>query len=146
MKDTKKILRTAIFNALAPLSYNGSAVPVYDEKAPNANSSSRFVILSTQQETYTEGNDTVFITESAIDLEIYDKTKFEVSKDAIDGIYEAMMQILLPTPQTIGLTVPAGFQFLNAKRESCFTQAIAISDTESILLSRVKLVFTIIEK
>ena len=146
MKDTKKILRTAIYNALSALTYNSISVPVVDEKLESNQTADVFIILSTQQETPEENNDSIFITRSGIDIEIYNKTGTETSKDVVDDVYELMMEILMPTTQTIGLTIPAGFQFLNGQRESCVTQSFATSGTETIVVSRVKLVFTIVQQ
>jgi hypothetical protein len=146
MKDTKKILRTAIFNALGGLTYSGSSVPVYDEKQKTGQTNNLYVLLGTQQETDVESNDSTWITKSSIDIEIVHKTGSEVSKDVIDTTYENMMEILIPTPQTVGLTIPAGFQFLNATRDMSLTQSVEITATESVLVCFAKLSFTIVQK
>lgn len=147
MKDTKKILRTAIYNAISgSITYSSVSVPVYDERVPNGATPSMYIILSTQQETDAEPNDSVWITDSSIDIEIYNKTPSEASKDVVDSIYESMMEIIMPTTQTIGITVPAGFEFRNAKRGSCVTQSIVDTPTESVIISRVRLTFQIVQK
>jgi hypothetical protein len=147
LKDTKKILRAAIYTALnGNITYNSTAVPTYDEKTSVTNTANVFILLSGQQETDVENNDSVFITRSAIDIDIWQKTGSEVSKDGIDTVYESMMEILIPTPQTVGLTIPSGFQFQNATRESATTGSVELSPTESVLVCRVKLVFTIVQK
>lgn len=146
MKDTKKILRKAIYDALGSITYGGNAVPFYDEKAPQSNTANIFGIFSTQQETAIERNSSAFITQSSIDIELYQKTSYEVSKDALDDVYESMINTIFPTIGTIGLSVPSNFQFMEGFRESSVTQSVALTETESALITRVKLTFTIIEQ
>ena len=147
MKDTKKILRTAIYTALnGNITYSGNPVPVVDEKLRNSVSSNLFIILSTQSEVAEQRNSSVWITTSSIDIEIVHKTATEVSKDAVDDVYEDMLEIIFPTIGTIGISEPTGFQFLEGFRESCITQLLDVSQTESVLVSRVRLTFLITEK
>lgn len=140
MKDTCKILRQAIFNALSGLS-----VPVYDEKQFVTDTDTIFVLLGTQQESSEDVSET-FITKSSIDIEIISKTASEASKDDIDDVYQEMMEILIPTTQTVGLVIPSGFQFQNAYRESSITQSLAIDSTQTILRRLTRLTFTITQK
>lgn len=146
MKDTKKILRKAIYDSLGSLTYNSVAVPVYDEKAPQSNTANMFVILSTQSETAIERNSSAFITQSSIDLELWHKTSYEVTKDGIDDVYEDIIDTIFPTIGTYGITVPSGFQFQEGFRESSITQSVQLSETESVLLTRMKFTFLIIEQ
>ena len=147
MKDTKKILRSAIYTALnSNISYGGNNVPVYDERVPSTTTSNLFIALSTQQEQDVDENDSIWVTDSFIDFDIVNKTASEVSKDINDDVYEDILEILLPTRTTIGITVPNGFQFEAAKRVSSITNNITLSPTESILVTTVKLVFRIVQK
>ena len=146
MKDTCKILRFAIFNALSGnITYNSQNVPVYDEKQNVSGTENVFILLSTQQETNQDTSES-FITRSSITFEVVCKTGFEVSKDVVDDVYQSVMEILLPTTQTIGITVPSGFQFLNASRESSNTITLDLSTTESIIRRLTTLVFIIVQK
>lgn len=130
MKDTKRILRQAIFNALdGNITLNGNPVPVYDEKNENENV---YILLSNQQE-FDDSPDGSFITRSTIDYEVVQQTGYSVSKDDIDDINEQILEILIPTQGTTGLTIPSGFQFHNVKRESSRSLAFEISPTESIV-------------
>lgn len=147
MLDTKKPLRIAVLNALdGLLFYNAVNVPVYDEKVKTGESPRLYVVLSTQQETDIESNDSTWITQSGIDLEIVHKTGSEVSKNPIDEVYEDILEIIMPSIGTTGVTIPAAFQFLNLRRDQSITQAFEIGATESIIVTRFKLVFTIIQK
>jgi hypothetical protein len=130
LKDTKKILRQAIFNALdGQITLNGETVPVYDEKNENE---SVYILLSNQQE-FDDSPDGSFITRSTIDYEVVQQTGYSVSKDDIDDINEQILEILIPSQGTTGLTIPSGFQFHNVKRESSRSIAFEISPTESIV-------------
>ena len=147
MKDTKKILRHAVFNALdGQITYNSVAVPVVDEKIRNSAPSDLFIVLSTQTETPVERNSSSYNTVSSIDIDIVQKTGTEVSKDAIDDVCEDMLEIIFPAISSIGLTVPSGFQFQEGYRESCSTSLVVISETQSILVSRVRLTFIIVQQ
>lgn len=146
MKDTCKILRTAIFNALTgAITQNSVTVPVYDETVGAASTSDLYIILSTQSESSQDTSE-AFITQSSIDIEIIDRRGFSASKDDLDDVYQSMMEILIPTTTTIGITVPGTHQFLNAVRDSSNTQAVSISETQTILRRTTRLVFTIIQK
>lgn len=130
MKDTKRILRQAIFNALdGQITLNGETVPVYDEKNENE---SVYILLSNQQE-FDDSPDGSFITRSTIDYEVVQQTGYSVSKDDIDDINEQILEIIIPTQSTTGLTIPTGFQFHSVRRESSRSIAFEISPTESIV-------------
>lgn len=146
MKDTKKILRSAIYTALnGNITYNSVNVPVYDERVPGNTTSNLFIALSTQQETDIDENDCTWVTDSTIDFDIVNKTMSEVSKDINDTVYESVLEILLPTRLTVGLSTPSGFQLLNGKRLSSITQNLTLSSTESILVTTVKMSFRFIQ-
>lgn len=149
MKDTKKILRQAIFDALdGNITVGGNTLKFYDEKAPSTDDETFYGILSTQQETGSNDNDSSFITQSSIEIELIQKTGSEVSKDDIDDAYEQIMEILIPEPFTLGntVTVPSGFQFLNPYRESCITNTVILSPTEAVITERFRVVFTIVQQ
>lgn len=130
MKDTKRILRHAVFNALDEnISYDGDNLHVYDEKNDNENI---YILLSNQQE-FDDNPDGSFITRSTIDYEVVQKSGYSVSKDAIDDINEQILEIIIPTQSTTGLTIPTGFQFHSVRRESSRSLAFEISLTESIV-------------
>jgi hypothetical protein len=130
VKETKKILRQAIYDALdGQITINSEAVPVYDEKNTGE---SIYILLSNQQETDDNTSD-VFITLSTIDIEVVQQTGYSVSKDDIDDITDQMLEILIPTPSSNGLTAPTGFQFNHVRRESSRSLAFEISPTESII-------------
>lgn len=127
MRDTQKILRHAIFNALT-----GISVPVYDEKKKVRDNTSLYVLLGTQQEQNDDTMDT-FITLSTIDIEVCHKTGSEVSKDKMDDVGNEILERLFPTVQTDGITDPSGVQIQNLRRERTITRTIEITPTESMV-------------
>lgn len=130
MKETKKILRVAVFNSLnGQITIDGNTVPVYDEKNDGEN---LYILLSNQQETDDNTSD-AFITLSTIDIEVVQQTGYSVSKDDIDDINDQILTILIPTPSTTGMTLPSGFLFHSVRRESSRSLAFEISPTESII-------------
>jgi hypothetical protein len=147
LKDTKKILRLALFNALnGNVLFNAATVSVYEEKLPSGVAPDMFILLLNQQETPQDFNSEVFITRSSIDIEVIHKTGSDVSKDDIDNVYNDIMEIVFPARKTLGLTIPVGFQFQEGYIESCFTNTIVLSETESVITEKVKLVFIITQQ
>lgn len=130
MRDTCKPYRLAMFNCLTG---NLGGINVYDEKRKVADTNTTFVLLSTQQETPTEENDCNFITRSSIDIEIISKTGSEVSKDTIDDLANLILQLVIPSVATSGLTAPSGYQFHIPVCDRSISRNISISETESIL-------------
>jgi hypothetical protein len=147
LRGTGKILRNAIYNLLTgAITYDSTTVKVYDEKKKVGDSDQVFILLSTQQETPTEDNDSAFITRSSIDIEVIAKTEFEVSKDVIDDIGDDIIDLIKPTVITDGYTVPSGYQFQNGKIESSITMTLQITETQSILRKIIKFVVNIVEQ
>lgn len=141
MKDTQKILRTAVFQML-----NGNiSIPVYDEKKRVTSNARIYALLSTQQETDENPSD-AFITLSSIDIEIIHRSDFEVTKDSIDDISTEILQILIPAPTSDGLIVQNLFQITNVRRTSTITRQISVSDTDSIVSKIINITCHIIEQ
>jgi hypothetical protein len=112
MKDVHKGLRLAVHTVLNGfLSYDSANVPVSDEV--DETGAVMYVILSTQSGTPTERNDSTWITRATILLDIVKKTSDTVSKDGLDDVANQIKLIMMPTPQTLGITAPAGFQYTN---------------------------------
>lgn len=143
MKETKKIIRQAIFDAIdGQVVVNSVTIPVYDEKNDGENI---YILLSNQQEADDNTSDT-FITRSTIDIEVVQQTGYSVSKDDIDDITEQILEIVIPTPNTHGLTEPTGIQILNVRRESSRSLAMEISISETIIRNITTISATIIQK
>lgn len=131
MRDTCKPYRLAIYNCL---NGNLGGIKVYDEKKKVGATDTLFVLLSTQQETPIEENDCAFISKSSIDIEIVQKTGFEVTKDTIDDLANIILTLVIPDTQSSCLTAPSGFQFLIPTVTRTLTRNVSITDSESILV------------
>lgn len=130
MKDVQKGLRLSIHTALnGNLSYDSTNVPVWDEKLES--SVDKYVILSTQVGV-PENSQQTFVRKASILIDIVDKQDNTVSKDAVDDISDQILDIIFPTTQAIGLTPPAGFQYLNAQLSDEHHLTLNISNTKSI--------------
>lgn len=108
MIDVNKKVREAIMTAL-------SAYDVYHEVNPNE-SETQYILLNTQTEE-DASNKARFTTVGTILLDIVHISS-GVTYDTVDTTASAVMNILQPTPQTTGLTSPAGLQILNVKKLS----------------------------
>lgn len=118
----------------------------YDEKKSVLASDKIFALLSTQQETLTDENDCTWITRSSIDIEIYQKTGSEVSKDLIDDLSNAILVRLMPTPQTTNIIDPSNLQFCNHRIDSIISRNISLSETESVLEKIIRFSVQIIQQ
>lgn len=152
MRDTAKQLRQAVYQCLNhQVQYfippNELAdLPIYDEKKLVSAANKIFCLLSTQQETLTDENDCTWITRSSIDIEIYQKTGSEVSKDLIDDLSNAILVRLMPTPQTTNIIDPSNLQFCNHRIDSIISHNISLSETESVLEKIIRFSVQIIQQ
>lgn len=136
----------AVYNALnGNITYNLNGVPVFDEKRKITDTSKMFILLSTQQESDDDTSD-AFITDSSIDIEVQHRSGFEVSKDAIDDISDQILQIIMPTPQTNGLTAPSGFQITLVRRISTVTRQFQITDANTIIAKIIRITCKIVQQ
>lgn len=145
MRDTQKPYRLAIFSKLdGNVIYNGNQINIYDEKKKVGARDDVYILLSTQQESNNDTSDT-FITRSSIDIEIVQRTGSEVSKDEIDDIGDAVLQILCPEPESADILTLNGFQFANLYREKTITRAVEISPTETIIRKIITMTCSIVQ-
>jgi hypothetical protein len=146
MRDTTYILSEAIFNALnGQVVYNGNTITIADEKKKSDDTSDLYILFSTQQEV-PENTFETFMTKSILDIEICHKTGQEVSKKDMSGVANAVLEILLPTTTTTGITQPSGFEIQQLEYAGSITRAMMISPTESILRKFIKVQAVIIQQ
>lgn len=141
MKSTKRVIRKVIYDALS----NVISVPVFDEKRHVDSTANAFVLLSTQQETNDNTQDS-FLTLSSIDIEIVVKTSSEISKDRLDDIEDEILEILLPTPITDGISTYSGFQIANFRRDRSITRLWEMSPTETVQRTIITITATIVQQ
>jgi hypothetical protein len=148
MRDTMQAVEEAVFNLLnGQLSYNAVNIPVSDEKKRLNVSANIFVILSTQQEDDGPETSDTFITNSTIDVEVWMKTDYEVSKSPIHNVSNQIYNLVIPAAYgQNGLTAPSGFQFMNVRRLRAITRTVAISETETITGKIITFGITVVEQ
>lgn len=141
------ILRHACADLLdGNLSWQGVNVPVSDEKRRLGETVNLYVTFGTQQEIPDDTSD-AFITTSSIEIQIIDRTEFEVSKDALDSVSNQILDILIPTPNGgDGFQVQDHFQILNVRRASAITRNFSISDSKSVVGKIITITATIVQQ
>lgn len=117
------------------------SVPVFDEKKKVAATNTVFVILSTQQQTPVEENDCVEISRCSIDIEITQKTGFEVTKDVIDNVSNEICQILKPCPLAW-----VNLEFQNARVESILSRNVSLSESETVIQKIIRYTCDIVQQ
>jgi hypothetical protein len=132
MIDVHKKVRKAYYEALnGQLTYDGSPVSVWDEKA-EATTNNIYVLLSTQTATDTSTFSS-FDTQTTILIDIVSKSQDRVSKDVLDEVAQQILTIILPTVTTNGLPAQSGVQILNVRKESDNYLPVQLSATGSII-------------
>lgn len=150
MRDTSYPLRLAVYNKLKfvvayAVGDENTYLNFYDEKRLASVRDTVFGIFSTQQETPTEQNDCTFIQHSSIDIEIYQKTGSEVSKDLLDNLSNQICVLLVPTPYNTTI-VSSNLQFTHAQIDSIISRNISISETESVLAKIIRFSVNIVQQ
>lgn len=134
MRDAQYPLRLAIFGVLnGNLTYNGQPVNLYDEKKKVGSADKVYIVMGTQASTPVDDNDSCFITDETIDLEILHKTEFEVTKDFIDDLSNQMYQQLIPTKLTDSLPDPTLMQIQYFDLRRAVTRSVEVTPTETII-------------
>lgn len=112
--------------------YNGNPVKLYDEKRKVGQADKVYMLFSTQQSTRDRTSET-WITDERIDIEIIQRSEYEVTKDFIDDISEQLYTLLMPDPINDGLPDPSMMQIQHFELEQALTRSIQITDTETII-------------
>lgn len=143
MRDLSEDIRVGVFTAL---SGNTGGINMYDEKRKVNSSDTTFIVLSTQQQTPdTDSNDCTWVSKCFIDIEVYQKTGSEVSKNIIDRVANTVLTVLLPS---VGVTpvVASNVQLANPYCESIISRNLSLSETESILQKVIRFAVTAIQQ
>jgi hypothetical protein len=144
MRDVGGVIRKAIFQALdGNITYNSAEVVIFDE-APTEGPSSQYILLSTQTENDARNN-ARFVHEGTILLDIVTVTGAYVTKEIAESISDQILDILLPTIGTTGITLDAGFNLTDLRRESANYLPMLQTDTAKILRKVLRLSFRIQE-
>lgn len=142
MRDLSKPYRLAVAAALQ----GNITVNLYDAKKWVTATDTLYGVFSTQQQTpnaeYT--TDCTWAQNCSIDIEIFDKTGSEVTKDNVDNVANLIGGILVPAPGVTNIT-SSNIQFTLASLEF-LTRDLSISETESILVKVVRFSCVLIEQ
>lgn len=113
MKSPETILRDAVFTALdGQVSYNSVVVPVYSGKADPGDN---LYIVMEETSSFEGSNKQGFGNEVTMTLEIVHFQDRATTYKATDSVYNDMMQILLPSVNTPGFTLAAGWQAVKVR-------------------------------
>lgn len=132
MRDAQYPLRLSIYNKVTnQVTYNGSPVGFYDERKRAAGDV--YCVFGTQTSTPTEANDCTWMTEELIDIEIWQRQGFEVTKDFVDDISNQLYQLLNPAVLTAGFANPMNMQVVSFDLQQAITRSVEITPTETVI-------------
>jgi hypothetical protein len=147
MKDPIKFVRNAYYELLdGAITYNGSPVSVYDEQAePQAGD--YFIIVSTLTDENI-GNKHSFFTNTSIIIDVVTKVNMRLTKEKeiVDAITEKVLNLVLPSIGTTGLSDTNDFQIISVRRESSNHLPVLDSGTKQIVRRVTRFSQIIIEK
>ena len=113
MKSPETILRDAVFTALdGQITYNAVTIPVYGGKADLGTD---LYIVMEETNSFEGSNKQGFGNEVTLTLEIVHFQDRATTYKATDSIYNDMMEILLPSVNTPGFTLAAGWQAVKVR-------------------------------
>lgn len=133
MKDTHYPLRHAIYTVLnGNITVNGTTVGIYDEKKKAGANERIYCILGSQQSTRDRTSE-YWITRELIDIEIYQRTDFEVTKDFIDQVSNVIYELLMPDPINAGLPNPSLMQIQHFELDRAISRTVELASTETVI-------------
>jgi hypothetical protein len=147
MKSASKYLKNAYLNLLdGAITYNGSAVPVYDKESdPTGND--YFIVVSTINDVDL-ANKSAFFSETQVTIDVITRvpnTMLRVS-DAVDSITEKILQLVLPSINTTGLADDSDFHVKLVRKDSMNDFPLSDSGTKKIVRRIIKFSQTVKEK
>jgi hypothetical protein len=133
MKDTHYPLRRAIYTVLNNnIIVQGTTIGIYDEKKKVGANDRTYCIFGTQQSTRDRTSE-YWITRESIDIEIYQKTDFEVTKDFVDQVSDAIYSLLMPDPINAALPNPSLMQIQHFELERAISRTVELMSTETVI-------------
>jgi hypothetical protein len=147
MKSASKYLKNAYLNLLdGAITYNVSAVPVYDKESdPTGND--YFIVVSTINDVDL-ANKSAFFSETQVTIDVITRvpnTMLRVS-DAVDSITEKILQLVLPSINTTGLADDSDFHVKLVRKDSMNDFPLSDSGTKKIVRRIIKFSQTVKEK
>jgi hypothetical protein len=147
MKDPIKFIKSAYYTALdGAITYNGSTIPVYDEEADETGGD-YYIVISTIVDADLP-NKGKFMNEVEVLIDVVSQNNWRVDlvKQIVDSITAKVLNVIIPSISTTGLTDNSDFQIVDVRKGS--SQHIPILDTGTKKIVRRLTRFTqiIIEK
>lgn len=112
MKDIGASLRAHYSTLLAGITYNGVSVPFYDAEPFETTPSNYIVLLGTDQDE--DNNDSAFVNEVLVTLDIVTKQNMRNSRDAVDSIAYDVLEALIPNNYVDAFDADFQIQILSA--------------------------------
>jgi hypothetical protein len=106
MIEVNKVFREQLIAALASVSYNSEAVPVYDKENPNRDD---LYIIIGEQTGADNGTKTTFDTDGTVLIDIVHRYK-SLTFSVTDNVAGQVKHALRPTPQSVGIASTAELQ------------------------------------
>ena len=117
MIDPVKALKEAYISLLTDaVTYNGTIIPVYDEEGDPAGNDF-YIIVSSVTDAQVDNNKQKFWSELTIIIDVVTRFDFRAKKEPADVITGKVLELVLPTISTTGISC-SGFQVLNVTKES----------------------------
>lgn len=120
MKEAGTAVRTSVFSALnGNVIVGTSPVGIFDGKyeAITGIDEGLWIIIGEQQST-DKSLKNFFASEENIELIIANKTKNAAGREMVENVADEVMQIVLPTPATTGLSIASPFHITFVKYDN----------------------------
>lgn len=116
MKDVDFIYRSAIYTALnGAITYGGNVIKIFSGYAETTDN--LYIVIGDSSVT-NNNNKHKFGNTATITIEVVHHLTRGVTYKEVDDVYNSMMTILIPSPQTAGFNMGVNFQALNVTAES----------------------------
>jgi hypothetical protein len=112
MKDYSAAIRKSFFDALdAQVTYDSTDIPVFDEKVEGVPEKDIWIVIADQVD-LDKSNKHQFANETTIDINVISKRRSAGGKKVIDDIADQVLQIILPTVKTVGISIASPFKIV----------------------------------
>lgn len=118
MKDSGTKLRAAYHTALnGNLSVSATNVPVYYGKVESAIDEPIYVLIE-EASNQDKSSKSHFATETTLAINIIQKQPSAVSMEDVEDVADQILEIVKPTPKTLGVTIASPFKILFIKLDT----------------------------
>lgn len=136
MMDSGTQLRRAYYTALnGNLTVNGGPVPVFDGKVEGSITNDVYVLF-TQQDSTSKNSMSHFAVETIIGIDIKQRIPSSVSNEDIEDVANQILQIVKPTPRTLGVSLTAPLSLVIIKVENNDNNRAQQIDTNNFMVTK----------